>query len=42
LILRPENNELTDIEKKNIKKQLQNAFVDFPEKEDTYEDSKAA
>lgn len=34
--------KLTEIERKNIKKQFINVFQDFPEDEDAFGDSKAA
>jgi hypothetical protein len=34
--------KLSEIERKNIKKQFLNVFQDFPEEEETFGDSKAA
>ena len=34
--------KLTEQEKKNIKKQLKNVFLDFPEDEESFGDSKAS
>lgn len=45
--MRPDDEEekgrkITELEKKNMKKQFLNIFHDFPEDEDGYEDSEAA
>jgi hypothetical protein len=44
IIMRPDNDDtkISELEKKNIKKQFLNVFQDFPEDEETFGDSKAA
>ena len=44
VIMRPDNDgtKISEIEKKNIKKQFLNVFQDFPEDEDAFEASKAS
>ena len=37
-----ENKKISEIEKKNIKKQFKNVIHEFPDEEEGFEDSKAA
>lgn len=46
VIMRPEKDgevvKISEIEKKNMKKQLKNVFEDFPEDEESFGDTKAS